>query len=87
MTEDDWIKKFKPIKNPNGNRGFDGEAFETHGVDVTFVKEQPNCYVWTLVGDGTGPGVIVEGMHYVNRICYFITQVPWESGVPMEITL
>ena len=74
---DSWADKFKPIKNhlvidP------DEKMFETYGDEVEFVVNYDPKYVWTnLQGDESD--LICAGYHFVNRLGYYITEVPWED--------
>jgi hypothetical protein len=73
---DEWADKYKPIKNtikPSNEL-----MFETYGEEVEFVQSQDPRYVWTSV-QGDMSDLIVAGYAYVNRLCYYITEVPWES--------
>ena len=74
---DKWAEKFKPINNHFSN---DPEQlmFETYGDEVEFVKAQLPNHIWTWV-DGDMSSLLVAGYHYVNRIGYYITQIPWDS--------
>lgn len=78
-TMDEWVDTFKPIVNPTNDWGGDYSAFETYGDDFEFVKSQPAEMVWTEI-DGDGGSYILNGFHFVNRIQYFVCQVP--SALP-----
>jgi hypothetical protein len=71
-----WDEKYKPQVNH-----FDGtDKFETYGEELDFVRAQdPRC-IWTLVDGDDGNLYIVDGYHLVNRINYFITEVPFEGN-------
>ena len=73
---DTWEAKYKPIKNH-----FDGsDKFETYGEELAFVLgADPKC-IWTLVDGDDGNLYIVDGYHLVNRVNYFITEVPYEGN-------
>jgi hypothetical protein len=73
---DAWEAKYKPVTNH-----FDGtDKFETYGEELEFVRAQdPRC-IWTLVDGDDGNLYIVDGYHLVNRINYFITEVPFEDN-------
>ena len=79
LTEEEFFEKFRPIKNTlgDGEASFNGTMFETYGVELEKVRAaDPRC-VWTFVsGDGDA---IVAGFHFVNRMGYFITEVPCEA--------
>ncbi len=70
-----WEATFKPIQNPNGDRGWNGTMFETYGEDIEFLSRQPDENIWTWI-DGDEGTWIVNGIHTVNRIGYFITENP-----------
>lgn len=85
LTEDEWIDKFKPIKNHlNPGRGYDDCLFETYKEDLKFVqdtwKKTPNR-IWTLLDSGT----ITSGYHYVNRMGYFICQEDANGAINYEV--
>jgi hypothetical protein len=75
-----WEEKYRPIKNRlSGEELFPDDKFETYGGDLDFVRAQdPRC-IWTLVDGDDGNLYIVDGYHLVNRINYFVTEVPFEG--------
>ena len=84
---EEWVNTYKPIKNPTNDWGGDYSAFETFSPDVDFVFEQPDNLVWTEV-DGDGGCYIIAGKHYVNRIQYYVCEVPWTDEnefVPVQM--
>jgi hypothetical protein len=86
MDFDTWCATYKPIKNHiDTNASFDGEMFETYGDEVDFVKQQDPAYIW-MYGDGDdGGSYIWNGWHFVNRIGYFITEVPCPADTTIQI--
>lgn len=88
MTEDEWFETYKPIKNHlDENASFDGHMFETYDEEVAFVKEQDPAYIW-MYGDGDdGGSYIWNGWHIVNRIGYFITEVPYDDMLDIVVCL
>jgi hypothetical protein len=59
--------------------------FETYGDEVEFVKSQSPANIWTY-GDGDdGGGYIWNGWHFVNRLGYFITEVPCPPNTDIQI--
>jgi hypothetical protein len=54
--------------------------FEIYGAEVAFVRTQQADKTWTLV-DCDGKCFICEGFHFVNRLGYFITEVPYPSNL------
>lgn len=72
---DAWEAKYKPVRN----QFEDNDKFETYGEELEFVRAQdPRC-VWTLVDGDDGNLYIVDGYHFVNRVNYFVTEVPFEG--------
>jgi hypothetical protein len=86
MDFDEWCATYKPIKNHiDKDSSFNGEMFETYGDEVAFIKEQDNSYIWTY-GDGDdGGSYIWNGWSFVNRIGYFITEVPCPIDTTIQI--
>ena len=88
MTEDEWFETYKPIKNHiDIHSSFDGHMFETYGDEVEFVKAQDENRIW-MYGDGDDGGSYVwSGWHYVNRIGYFITEVPCPADTTIQVQI
>lgn len=86
MTQDEWEAKFKPIINKiEPSNVFEGALFETYGAEFEFVKLAAANRVWTLV-EVDGKGYISNGLQYVNRMGYFITEVAFEGDF-LEVNL
>lgn len=91
MTFEEWEKTYKPITNwLDDNASFQNEngegiMFETYGSEVEFVKTVNPAHIWTY-GDGDdGGGYIWNGWHIVNRIGYFVTDVPCPPNTTIQI--
>ena len=80
MDFDEFVETYKPITNHiDKNASFDGLMFETYGDEYEFVKQSNEKHIW-MYGDGDdGGSYIWNGFHYVNRLGYFITEVPAPS--------
>jgi len=78
MTYEEWVEIYKPKTNHLVKN--DGQLhFETYGIELGYVLATADIEpdrVWTLV-DGDEGTYIVNGYHLVNRISYFITEVPY----------
>ena len=76
---DVWAEQYKPVKNhlykyadPDSTM----KMFETYGEEVEYIQNYDPKYVWTYV-DSDMCSLILAGYHYVNRLGYYITEVPW----------
>jgi hypothetical protein len=92
MTMEEWEATYKPIYNHiDKNASFQDDSgqgimFETYGEEYAFVNSQqdPAC-IWTY-GDGDdGGSYIWNGYHYINRLGYFITEIPCPADVEIQI--
>ena len=88
-----WETIFKPQTNtidPNAsfqNEDGTGIMFETFGDELEYVQATDNHYIWTY-GDGDdGGGYIWSGWHFVNRLGYFITEVPCPDDTDICVVL
>ena len=89
MTYEEWVAKFKPTLNHLvRDASFEGMMFETYGNELDFVLQVVNkggkLLVWTYI-DGDNGTYIVEGYRLVNRIGYFICDVPFEESTAYEV--
>ena len=84
MTWDEWSAKYRPIKNHLVD--YDTMQFETYGEELEFVCQQPNATVWTEM-DGDDGVYLVSGYHLVNRINYYVTEIPWTDGEDPFVTI
>jgi hypothetical protein len=86
MDFDEWVDTYKPI--PNNiveDSSFDGTMFETYGAEYEFVKKADPAYIW-MYGDGDDGGTYIwNGWHIVNRIGYFITEVPCPADTTIQV--
>jgi hypothetical protein len=78
----DWVEKYKPINNhitkyPNKDTGYD--MFETYGAEQDYVYSLDEKLVWTEV-QGDMSMLLLAGRHFVNRLCYYVCEIPWETG-------
>ena len=74
-----WQAHYKPIQDGQGDK-----MFETYGNDLLAVKEADPDKVWTLM-DGDEGTFIGNGYHHVNRLGYYITEVPCGSTEDIQI--
>ena len=86
MDFDTWCDTYKPINNHiDTNASFNGTMFETYGEEVEFVKAQDENRIW-MYGDGDdGGSYLWSGWGFVNRIGYFITEVPFPDNTVIQV--
>ena len=91
MDYDEWVATYKPIYNhidknvSFGDETGQGYMFETYGEEVEFVKSQDPSKIW-MYGDGDdGGSYIWSGWGFVNRIGYFITEVPFPDNTTIQV--
>ena len=71
-----WADKYKPKYNHFSKHN--ESMFETYGEEVEYIQSLDPRYVWTNV-QGDECDLIVAGYAYVNRLAYYVTEVPWEN--------
>lgn len=77
----DWCEQYKPVRNTIGSiPSFNGCMFETYGAEYDAVRAADPARVWTYIDGDNGGTYIVNGWHYVNRIGYFITELPFDDS-------
>lgn len=82
---EDWFEFYKPVVNhldPNASwcdEYGSGVMFETFGVEVRYVLQAKDNHVWTYMDADDGSLIVLAGYHWVNRIGYFITELPWSD--------
>lgn len=87
LTWDEWQEQFKPMKNTLHSYDPTSPAFETYGEELEFVKQYVDeNKVWTMIDFGYG-SVIVNGMRWINRMCYYVTEKPWDENDDYEVAL
>lgn len=78
LHEDTFYEFFVPYRHPKSQSNVWGEiGLDTCGEDFQLVRSLDDNYVWTVVEDGIRADQwITSGIHYVNRICYLVTEKP-----------
>ena len=76
--EDVFYEHFRPFRHDKSE--FDiwgGLGLETYGYDLHLVRTYRTEFVWSVLDGCCGPDQwIVPGIHWVNRVCYLLTEVP-----------
>ena len=91
LTMEEWEATYKPIPNnidPNAsfqNEDGIGIMFETYGDEVEFVKKAHPNHIWMYGSGDDGGTYIWNGWGFVNRLGYFITEVPFPQDVTIQI--
>jgi hypothetical protein len=86
ITLDQWHEQYIPVTNHiDPEASWDGTMYETYGEEVKFVYDFDPTRVWTYVDGDDGGTYLVSGRAYVNRIGYFITEVPVLNDQIIEI--
>jgi hypothetical protein len=81
ITYKEWEKKYKPIENKitEGNNYYNKQGVLQYGwfeddEDYDYLYKQNELNVWTE-REEDGKTYITSGLGFVNRICYYITEV------------
>jgi len=88
MKYEKWVEKYKPLTEVWQDGSVNIKAFDTYGEDVKFLNQQNPLCIWTEVdwrGSGRGKNRIVNGAKLVNRIYYYVTEIPFEEGTYIEV--
>jgi hypothetical protein len=91
ITMDEWEATYKPIYNHiDKNASFQDESgngimFETYGEEVDFVKSQSPANIWMYGSGDDGGTYIWNGWGFVNRLGYFVTEVPCPSDIDIQV--
>lgn len=86
--EDVFYEYFRPFRHPSAHfEIWGGHGLETFGEDLQIVKSYSEGFIWTVVDGCEGPDQwITPGVHFVNRICYLLTEVP-HGWAPVEFRI
>ena len=72
MSDDDWMKEFDPVLDA------DGLLFEISQNAENFQELVEAQRVWTML-DCDGSLYLSPGVHWVNRVGYFVTNKSWTN--------
>lgn len=78
LHEDAFYEYFKPYHHPDSCENiWGGLGLETYGKDYEIVQKMDEAYLWTVLDAcENNDQWIAPGFHYVNRICYMVTEKP-----------
>jgi hypothetical protein len=71
VNYDQWEELFQPVTE------------NWIELDELLAGEVPADYVWTIV-EGDAGLCLLPGFHYVNRLAYRVTRVPWTLHPELE---
>jgi len=85
LTDGQWEDQFKPVDNiiePDND-----QRFETYGKELDYVRlMESERRVWTCVEGEDDKLITVNGMAFVNRLYYYVCDVPYEPDTDYEVT-
>jgi hypothetical protein len=86
--EDVFYAFFRPFRHPSSQFNiWGGIGLETFGRDLQIVQGHSERFVWTVLDGCEGTDQwITPGLHYVNRICYLLTEVA-HDWTPFEFRI
>ena len=89
MDYEEFVATYKPITNHiDKNASFDGLMFETYGDEYKFVNSQQDTACIWMYGDGDDGGSFIwSGWGLINRLGYFITEVPCPADTEIQIRI
>jgi len=62
-----------------------GCLFETHGLELVFVKSQPTNRIWTIIDGEDNHLYLLSGFHFANRIGYLISTKPSPDNTMIQV--
>jgi len=93
LTEAEFDEQYRAVPNhlnphaPWDQGDAQGCLFETYGEEYDFIKSFDRNRVWTLIDNNDGDTFILSGLHWVNRLGFLVTQIPWPAGSTVEVSL
>lgn len=79
LTWQQWREKYKPIPNPNSE---DNDiSFDWIGKDLEEINKYPENQIWTGKDGGGSYIEVISGMHWIDRLEYYVTEVPWDRDL------
>lgn len=80
ISYNEFVEQYRPIQNPFTKEGsYDNTMFETYGQEAEYVLKQSNNNVWTNLSFDNEESWLVPGFHFVNRMFYIVTEIPWKN--------
>ena len=91
LTEDEFHDRYTLRLNhfdPSAGWNIDetgGCLFEIYGEEFAFVSQQDPLTVWTLVDGTNGDMYLESGLHFVNRVGYLLSTIPFPENVIIQV--
>ena len=79
LTYEEWFAKYKPISNPSDSHGELMYFDHSNEEDLAVLKDTSPYNIWTSI-DSEGVYYVTNGIRYINRLSYYITENPWVEG-------
>lgn len=79
LTWDEFVETFDLVPNPEGD-----DMWDTHEYWDDLVSRSKENKVWTYVECDSGT-CIIEGLHFVNRLGYYVTVRPYDENKAYEV--
>jgi len=95
ITYKEWVDTYKPILNKNkyGQNYVSVQGEESYGAfdvydddDKEMLQNTEYQYIWTLTNEDNHD-YLLSGVHYVNRMEYYICAVPFAEGEDITIDM
>jgi hypothetical protein len=94
LTYEQFVKQYKPIRNPAAgeDEAFNGCVFDTdygRKASEQIYSSFPQRQIFTLTESDSSDrdkDFIQSGYHFVNRLGYFITEVPYAQGEQITVS-
>ncbi|MDP1680835.1 MAG: hypothetical protein Q8L39_03555 [Burkholderiales bacterium] len=88
LHEDAFYEFFVPYRHPEAHDNiWGGHGLETYGEDLKLALSLDENYVWTVADGGDDNNQwITPNIHFVNRVCYLVTEIP-HNGFPIEFRI
>jgi hypothetical protein len=78
ITEAEFVEKYKPERTANGDTHL-RDWFSDEDKKAIQVGIDENR-LWTMIDGDNGTCPYVSGYHYVNRMHYLLTEVPYDPN-------
>ena len=75
----EWLATYKPVGYKEVPEGHMFDTFDNR-EDV----DAPNEYVWTQCHSSGEGWYISSGMHFVDSLEYYVTEVPWTEEIEVQ---